>query len=97
MEHLIRLPKAKRWAPNIYKIGLTGGIGNGKSSGLNVIGKHHVTLDCDKLAHNLYLKGNPLLEPLVREFGSDILLADGNVNRPFLARKVSSCSFFGTT
>jgi dephospho-CoA kinase len=47
-----------------------------------------VTKDCDKLAHNLYLKGNPLRDSLVHEFGSDILLRDGNINRPMLARKV---------
>lgn len=45
MSHLLRLPRAHRWAPKIYKIGLTGGIGNGKSSALQVLGHHnHVTL-----------------------------------------------------
>ena len=66
----------------MLRIGLTGGIASGKSTvaarmrelGLSV-------LNADLLAHRLMEPGQPAYEDVVREFGRDVLAADGAVDR----------------
>src|SRR3990170_927024 len=70
-------------------IGLTGGIGSGKStvaSLLSELGAVH--LDGDKLGHEAYRRGTPCWEKVVAEFGKGILDADGEVDRKKLASVV---------
>eukprot|EP01126_Amoeba_proteus_P033847 TRINITY_DN3341_c0_g4_i2.p1 TRINITY_DN3341_c0_g4~~TRINITY_DN3341_c0_g4_i2.p1 ORF type:complete len:311 (+),score=59.87 TRINITY_DN3341_c0_g4_i2:128-934(+) len=76
-----------RWSPNIFKLGITGSIASGKSSVLKALSRH-VSIDCDKLAHNLYMYRNPMWKPIVDSFGTDILLGNKEINRTVLARKV---------
>ena len=68
-----------------YVVGLTGGIASGKSSvseRLRNLGAS--VINCDLLAHELYKKGEPLLQKLVDHFGEKILDSDGEVNRKAL-------------
>jgi dephospho-CoA kinase len=66
----------------IRHIGLTGGIGSGKSTVANhwvALGAHLV--DTDALARTLTLPGGLAIAPLCREFGSDILDGTGALDR----------------
>jgi|TARA_B100000686_G_scaffold152516_1_gene159761 dephospho-CoA kinase len=75
----------------MLKIGLTGGIGTGKSlvtsflqdQGANVI-------NADLLGHEAYLPGTVGFEQVVSEFGEDIVGADGHVDRQKLGPIVFS-------
>lgn len=58
----------------MLKIGLTGGIGSGKTTVANCFEKLGVTIiDADKIAHLLTTKGSPLTEIIVNKFGTEIL------------------------
>lgn len=75
--------------PRPYVIGLIGGIASGKSAmakRLETFGAK--IIDCDKLAHQLYEPNEPCYQRLVSEFGTEILLPDGQVNRKRLGEIV---------
>jgi dephospho-CoA kinase len=70
----------------LLKLGLTGGIASGKS----VVGEMFVKLGAhliksDAIAHWLMEPGRPVYDEVVRCFGTEILNADGTINRPRLA------------
>ena len=70
-------------------IGLTGGIGAGKSTVAAALAAHGATvIDADQVARDVVAVGEPALAALVKEFGKDILSADGNLDRPALGRLV---------
>lgn len=69
----------------MLRVGLTGGIGCGKSTVaamMQRLGCH--LLDADDLAHRLIEPGQPAYDDIVREFGRDILDATGRIDRPKL-------------
>ncbi|MDJ0336901.1 dephospho-CoA kinase [Cryobacterium sp. PH31-O1] len=69
----------------MYLIGLTGGIASGKSTvakRLAALGA--VGIDADQLAREVVEPGTPGLAAIVAEFGNDILLAEGSLNRAAL-------------
>jgi dephospho-CoA kinase len=76
-------------APGMRVFGLTGGIGSGKSSvaahwrsrGLPVV-------DADTLAREVVAPGSEGLAAILRDFGSDLLLEGGLLDRKELARRV---------
>lgn len=70
----------------MLSIGLTGGIGSGKStvsSELERLG--YRVIDCDKIAHRMTEKGSPVLDELAENFGSEIIKNDGSLDRKALA------------
>lgn len=69
---------------------LTGGLGAGKSTAARFFRERGaVVLDLDAVAANFLSPGSPVLDAVAREFGgSDVLLADGRLDRPALARVV---------
>ncbi|MDO5331877.1 MAG: dephospho-CoA kinase [Bacillota bacterium] len=68
-------------------IGITGGIGSGKSCVTQILKKHgYFVIDADKLARDVVKKGQPTLNKLVKEFGDYILTKDGRLNRKRLAK-----------
>ncbi|XP_014287632.1 bifunctional coenzyme A synthase isoform X2 [Halyomorpha halys] len=87
---LITQPEPRPHIPSQpYVIGLTGGIASGKSSvcgRLKLLGAG--TVDCDKIAHELYLPGTPIYSQLIEIFGSTIIGDDGIVNRKVLGQMV---------
>lgn len=67
-------------------IGITGQTGAGKSTICRALvsrGAYHI--DADAVAKSLYCKGAPILSNLQDAFGSQILTADGELDRPALA------------
>jgi dephospho-CoA kinase len=73
----------------MLRVGLTGSIGVGKSfvtSVLADLGCH--TLDADQTAREVVLPGSPGLAAIVKEFGSEVLDADGSLNRKRLGALV---------
>lgn len=73
----------------MLRIGLTGGIGCGKStvaSMMRELGCH--VLDADSLAKQLYELGGPAYDEIIREFGREIADSAGRVDRARLAQIV---------
>lgn len=66
-------------------IGLTGGIGVGKSTAAAILAELGATIvDCDQLGRVVVEPGGSALQPLVDEFGDDILQSDGQLDRAAL-------------
>ncbi|UCB54296.1 MAG: dephospho-CoA kinase [Thiotrichales bacterium] len=67
-------------------IGLTGGIGSGKSEVARMFELHGVPLiDADVIAHSLVQPGTEALTEIVNRFGDEILTAEGALDRKQLA------------
>jgi dephospho-CoA kinase len=67
-------------------VGLTGGIGAGKSTVAAILGAHGaVVVDADAIAREIVEPGMPALAQLVERFGPEILRPDGSLDRPALA------------
>lgn len=64
-------------------IGITGGIGTGKSTVLTLLKQEYSAyiVEADKLAHKLMLPGGTAYEQIVDIFGADILNAEGVIDR----------------
>ncbi len=70
-------------------IGLTGNIACGKSTVLRQLGEMGAyAIDADELIHVILKKGGPAYEPVVQEFGPEIVGADGEIDRRALGRIV---------
>ncbi|MBI3344734.1 MAG: dephospho-CoA kinase [Gammaproteobacteria bacterium] len=75
----------------IYKVGLTGGIGSGKSTVAGLFAKLGTpVLDADVIARELVVPGAPALARIVEAFGADIITAQGALDRPRLRRIIFS-------
>ncbi|MEV4315259.1 dephospho-CoA kinase [Actinocrispum sp. NPDC049592] len=73
----------------MLRVGLTGGIGSGKSTVAGRLAEHGaVLIDADRLAREVVEPGTPGLAALATEFGPEILAADGSLDRPKLASVV---------
>jgi dephospho-CoA kinase len=66
----------------VLKIGLTGGIGCGKSAVTTLFNQLNVpVIDADEIAHQLVAVGQPALILIQQTFGVHSLYADGSLNR----------------
>jgi dephospho-CoA kinase len=75
----------------MLRVGLTGGIGAGKSTVAGRLAEHGaVVIDSDKIAREVVEPGTPGLAELVEAFGDGILAADGSLDRAELARRAFS-------
>lgn len=73
----------------MFIIGLTGGIGSGKSTVASFFrGWHIPVIDGDELAREVVNPGSPVLQELAAVFGNDILSADGTLKRKRLGQIV---------
>jgi len=72
-------------------IGITGGISSGKSTVTNFLRKQGFkVVDADAVVHQLQKPGGRLFEALVQHFGQEIILENGELNRPLLASLIFS-------
>lgn len=70
-------------------IGLTGGIGSGKSTVAKLFEEKGITvIDADQLARDLTLPGKPALKQIVDKFGSDLLLPNHTLDRSKLRKLI---------
>src|SRR5690242_4993805 len=73
----------------MLRVGLTGGIGAGKSEVSRLLVRHGaVLIDADLIAREVVAPGTPGLEAVVEAFGPDVLAADGGLDRPKLGSVV---------
>lgn len=80
---LIRLD---RYSPCVLRIGLTGGIGSGKSTVSALLAERGaVIVDADQIAREVVEPGTPGLAAVVEAFGDGVLTADGALDRPAIA------------
>jgi dephospho-CoA kinase len=74
-----------------YVIGLTGGIGSGKSTVAEIFRRLGATIiDTDALSHALTRPGQPGLQAIVEAFGRELLDPQGRLDRARLRRLVFS-------
>lgn len=70
------------------KIGLTGGIGSGKSTVAKLLADAGFAIvDADKIAREIMEPGSPVLDDVAAAFGDDLIRADGSLDRGELARR----------
>ena len=70
-----------------YVVGLTGGIGSGKSAAADGFAALGVAVvDTDAIAHELTASGGAAMPPLVAAFGAEIAAADGALDRACMRR-----------
>lgn len=71
----------------MLKIGLTGGIGSGKSTASKYLAKlGSYIFDADTEAKKILAENENVQNDIIKEFGSDVLDGDGNINKQKLAR-----------
>ncbi|MEV6884612.1 dephospho-CoA kinase [Streptomyces sp. NPDC051135] len=69
----------------MLKVGLTGGIGAGKSEVSRLLVEHGaVLIDADRIAREVVAPGTPGLAAVVEAFGEGVLAEDGSLDRPKL-------------
>ncbi|MFJ3227509.1 dephospho-CoA kinase [Streptomyces sp. NPDC086783] len=69
----------------MLKVGLTGGIGAGKSEVSRLLVEHGaVLIDADRIAREVVAPGTPGLAAVVEAFGEEVLAPDGGLDRPRL-------------
>lgn len=77
-------PAAKPWV-----LGLTGGIGSGKSAAAERFAAHGIhVVDADQAARWVVEPGRPALAQLAEHFGADILRADSRLDRGALRKRI---------
>jgi dephospho-CoA kinase len=72
-------------------IGMTGGIGSGKSTASQILGELGAeVIDADRVGHKIYLPGTPAWREIVAAFGEAVLAPDRTVDRSKLGPLVFS-------
>jgi dephospho-CoA kinase len=75
----------------VLLVGLTGGIGSGKSTVARLLERHGaVVIDADQLAREAVEKGGPGFERVVDAFGPSVLTTAGDLDRSALAARIFS-------
>ncbi len=75
----------------MYIVGLTGGIGSGKSAATGFFSELGITIvDTDIISRQVVQPGTPALTEIAHHFGEEILLGDGNLNRSALREIIFS-------
>ncbi|HXR35748.1 MAG TPA: dephospho-CoA kinase [Candidatus Binataceae bacterium] len=63
-------------------VGLTGGIGSGKSTVAKILAELGApSFDADKVGHEIYMPGGPAYRDVIAAFGDGIVASDGTIDR----------------
>lgn len=74
-----------------FVVGLTGGIGSGKTTVANLFAAEGITLvDADIVAREVVAPGSEGLEAIVTHFGAEILTPEGELDRAKLRQRIFS-------
>ena len=74
---------------NLYLVGLTGGVACGKSTVAQMLAQSGVyVIDADDASRRVVQIGTRAYNAIVQEFGEDVLLNDGEINRVELRRRI---------
>ncbi|MBJ7266579.1 dephospho-CoA kinase [Idiomarina abyssalis] len=74
-----------------YVVGVTGGIGSGKSAATAEFEKLGITIvDADVVARQVVMPGTPCLQAIAEHFGNQLLTEGGELNRKALRQRVFS-------
>ncbi len=74
-----------------YVVGVTGGIGSGKSAATAEFEKLSITVvDADVVARQVVMPGTPCLQAIAEHFGNQLLTEGGELNRKALRQRVFS-------
>lgn len=72
-----------------FIVGLTGGIGSGKSAAADLFGEFGATIvDTDAIAHELTVPGGAAIEPIRSAFGAEVIAHNGALDRAVMRRRV---------
>jgi dephospho-CoA kinase len=75
----------------VFKVGLTGGIGSGKTTISKLFSKFNVpVIDADNVAHQLVQPGQSALIEICKIFGNEVLRPDGYLDRAYLRESIFS-------
>ena len=80
---------AELYGGSVLLIGLTGGIGSGKSTVSALLAeKGAVIIDADAITRELQQPGQPVFDAMVERFGKEILADDGTLDRALMGKIV---------
>jgi dephospho-CoA kinase len=66
----------------MFRIGVTGGIGSGKSTICNLFASYGIaTIDADQIAHSLTAANGAAISAIAEQFGSEVIDAKGALDR----------------
>lgn len=69
----------------MLRVGLTGGIGSGKSTAARILAElGALVIDADRVGHDVYRPGTPGWDQVVDAFGRGVVAADGSIDRKAL-------------
>lgn len=73
----------------MFQVGLTGGIGSGKSKVADLLAQWGAAVvDTDAIAHELTAPGGQAMEPIRQAFGDQVVAPDGSLNRAVMREQV---------
>lgn len=75
----------------VFVVGVTGGIGSGKTAVTNLFAELGVTIvDADIASRIIVEPGKPALQAIAAHFGAEMLLTDGTLNRAAMRARIFS-------
>jgi dephospho-CoA kinase len=84
-------PERAEYGVGMILVGLTGGIGSGKSTvSAALAARGAVIIDADAIVRDVQQPGSPLLQQLADRFGAHVIAADGSLDRAAVASIVFS-------
>ena len=74
-----------------FIVGLTGGIGSGKTTVANMFAEHGINIiDADVIARDVVMVGSSALKAISEHFGNHFIQHDGELNRALLRQQIFS-------